>query len=89
VERAVGGREDPQTNEGWLIRYLHTAPQLIQQMAETQGVTLDAEAAALMERRWQEIALDQYAKAQQRGVRLPQVFSYKQAFRGALKDASR
>lgn len=79
----------PNTNEGKLAQAFFGANAVIRQMAEAQGLQLDAESEANLERRYQEQAFNQYDKAQSKGVPFNRVFNKGQAFRAALKDTAR
>lgn len=77
----------PKSNAGLLMQQMLAASAVVETMSERSGVQLDAEAKALMEKRYQEQALNQYVKAKQSGQ--PMQFSQREAYRAALKDASR
>jgi hypothetical protein len=80
---------NPQTNAGRLLQeWLYALP-YIREQAAVQGIQLDAEAEANMERRYQELAMDAYIKAESKRLGLHQVISRKQLFRGALRDTNR
>lgn len=79
----------PETNAGRLLQEFLYAPNYIRQQAAVRGIQLDAEAEANMERRYQELAMDAYTKAQGNQMLMQQTFSRTQAFQGALRDTNR